>query len=197
MKQNNKGLFQTSWAVISLIMFLLFGTFIFIFYDQVIDEYWITPLDNISHNVVNELGIDSRFSDTLDSLKTAYDARFIPYDLIFLFLFALAFIGTNRAATRARKLGVFSFFGYIFLFSMAFLLVMYFIGQFTDYFIVEIFNPIFSDTVLDTPIINWFFNNINVVGFVWFLWLGLVNQFDIKKVVREKTRSVLEGGFQR
>lgn len=181
-------------------MVLLFGTFIFIFYDQIIDQYYITPLDNISRNVVTELNLDQNSFDpttTLDSLKSAYDARFIPYDLFFIAMFLIAFIGTSRAATRARKLGVFSFFGYIFLFSMAFLLVMFFVGQFTDYFLNNIFIPLFSDTTLDTPVINWFFNNLNVVGFIWFIWLGLLNQFDLKQIAREKTEAILEGGFQR
>lgn len=187
-------------SVLSLLLIIFMGIFLVIFYDQAVDDFLITPLSEISHSISANVGLGVGYEETLTTLDNSYSSRQIPFDLLFVLLFLMVFVGTTQAAMQTKKQGVFTFFGYIFLGSMLFLMSVFFIAQFTDYFVQNIFIPIFNDTILDTPIIFFFFENLKWIAFVMFLWLGLVNQFDLKDVVRSAGERIGlgdSGGLQR
>jgi hypothetical protein len=190
------SLLKVGVSVASLMLVLFMGMFLIVFYDQAIDEFLITPLGNISQTIGQESGLGIGYNETLVSLGTTYENRFIPFDIFFSVLFLIVVVAISRASINAKKQGVFSFFGYIFLGSMLFLLSMFFIAQFTDYFIINIYIPLFNDTVIDTPLMFFFFENVKWIAFVLFLWVGLLNQIDFK-IVRGKVSDLFEGGLQR
>ena len=195
--KHKKGIGRIALSITSIMMMLVIGIFMFIFLDQSVGQFLIEPLNSISVGIANEGQLGTGYNETLLTLKTSYDNRLIPYDFYFIFLFIIAFITTNFAAIQAKKQGTFSFFGYIFMLSMIFLFIMFFVTQFTDYFIENIFTPLFNDTTLDIPLITWFFRNISLIAFGWFMWLGLINQIDLKKNIKSGLSRVTEGGFRR
>lgn len=194
------GIVQNGFAIAMLSMFLLSGIFLFIFLDQITADYLIQPLDDISHQINSELNLGQANNDTLNALKQAYDERPISYDIYFMVILAIAVVSTSVSALEAKRTGYFTLFGYIFLFSIFFMGVMFFISQFTDYFITEFMIPLFSDESLDLSFTLHFFNNLNLYTFFWFLWLGFLGFIDIKDFVKRQTDRIegfTKGGFQR
>ena len=50
---NKKGsVFSIGFSLAMIVMTILGGIFLFIFLDQSVDEFLITPLDDVSHQIV-------------------------------------------------------------------------------------------------------------------------------------------------
>jgi hypothetical protein len=194
------SVFSIGFSIALFVMTILGGIFLFIFLDQSVDEFLITPLDTVSHQIVDDLSLSSQTNDTLNFLRTAYDDRPISYDIYFVVILLIAIVSTSFSAIQAKRIGYFSIFGYIFIFSMFFMLIMFFINQFTDYLIVNFMLPLFNDVNLDIPIILHFFSNLSIYTFLWFLWLGFLGFADFKDVARgvlDKGESLTRGSFRR
>jgi len=191
-----KQIYKIGMFVISIVLLLFMGMFLVIFYDQAVDQYLISEISNISHSIADNVGLGAGYSETLTSLDGSYSSRYIPFDVFFVLIFIMAFSLITKSSLEAKKQGVFSFFGYIFLGSMMFLMSMFFIAQFTEYFITNIYIPIFNDTIIDTPITFFFFTNVKWIAFALFLWCGMINQFDLKGIQRSVSDR-FSGGLQR
>lgn len=166
--------FVTIFGVV-LAMFM-FGL---IFIKEGGDQFIIQPLVNISQQISINTDVNQQTRDTLALLDTRYNQLVLPYDLIFLF-FLIFGIGTAFFASfKARKLPVTSFFGMLFAGSLVILLIISFVAQFTDWFLINFFDLLFSDLGLELPIMDYFFANMSWLLYILIMICLFINRLDV------------------
>jgi len=116
--------------------------------------------------------------DTIDQIQQDYDDFLIPYDIFFLLSFLVAFGSTVFISWQAQREGIFSFFGYIFIGSLLLLLITVFINDFNIWFQANLFDTVFADSNVSTPILDFYLSNMAIINLLWWLILVLVNNMD-------------------
>ncbi len=185
---NIKGNMMSIIAVVlmfSIVMFIfLFST---IGVHQIFNENIISPVvDNVA-----TLGVSNTTMTTVNEYKDFYSFDFINYDLFFLVFIVTVFGGTVFSAYRSTQLGMLSFFGYITIGTYIFFLALGFITSISDYMLTNFIYGLFDTATIEMPIIDFFVNNIQLISFIWFLVILLVNQFNLIGQMKESS----EGGF--
>lgn len=161
-----------------ILMMFMFGL---IFIKEGGDQFIIDPLEDIAIQVANNSGAPDETVQTLGVLQTAYDKLTMPYDLLF-FAFWMMAIGTTFVASfKARKLPITSFFGILFVGSLLLLLIISFVAQFTDWFILNFYDLLFSDLGIDTPIMAYFFSNMSWIVYLWIMVCVFINRIDVSE----------------
>jgi len=177
-------------TVIGVVLLFSLAIFIFLFstigLQQIFSENIIDPVSDGLTPLVSAGTVT-----TIDSYTAWYDTTWFEYDLFFLLFVIVAMAGTILSAYKERKMGWASFFGYITIGSYIFLLALSFITNLTDWLILNFYYNMFDLSGLDTPIIDFFIDNIHIISFVWFLVIILVNQFDLGTFLKRDS----EGGI--
>ena len=105
---------------------------------------------------------------------------------------ATFFVGVSvifESASKARKLGIFSFVGMLFIGAQIFLLSLFFVEQVLDWYFGECFATLFLNVSLDLPISLWLFDNMSIVAAIIFFVAILINQLDLRVVIGERGRA--------
>lgn len=179
---NNKGWFNLMFGILIfgvIVLVLMFGI---IFMKEAGDQYLGTPLKNIGENVLDNSNAPHEFSNTLDSIETNYNDLLLPYDIIFL-IFWIFFSGSVFIlAYQTSRLGIYHWVGMLFIGSLFFLLITGFVAQFTDWFITNFYNVLFSDVTLNTPIMDFYFSNMALINYLTFaicLFMNIIRKINI------------------
>jgi len=180
---NKKGNMQTIIGTI-----LLFSVVIFIFLFSTVGVKQIFS-ENIIAPTLSELSpqVSASTQTTISSWKDIFDLEWFDYDLFFLVFVLVAFSGTVLSAYKEKKLGWTSFFGYITIGSYVFLLALTFVTTISDWLMVNFYQNLFNLMLVDTPIIDFFIEQIHIISFIWFLVVIFVNQFDLGGFVKRNT----------
>ena len=179
MKLNKKGLNNLMFIIIIFGVIALITMFGLIFVKEVGDQYLSEPLTDISLEILNNTNSPSDFSTTINNAEIAYNNIVIPYDLLFLIIWIMVLGGVFVTAYKVKKMPVYSWLGMLFIGSMMFLLITGFIAQFTDWFLDSFYNNLFSDIDLNTPIMDFYFENMSLINFVTFAIALLLNRIDV------------------
>lgn len=184
MKKNKKAIGRLIVFAILFSMIILTFMFRLIFLKEGGDQFLIDPLTEVGIGILNTTGNDASV-DTLLTVKSVYDTEInVPYDLFFAIILILSVGFTFFSAFKARKLSAFSFYGMLFFGSFLILLAIGFIEQLTTWFLDNFYNVLFSDVGLDTPIMDWFFENMSLITYLWAMIIIVINRFDIKETTQ-------------
>ena len=164
----------TVFGVAALIM--MFGT---IFVKEAGDQYLGEPIKDIGLEILNNSKAPANFTTTVNNVDETYDDINIPYDILFLIFWILWTGSVFSMAYKVRKLGLYHWIGMVFIGSMFFLLILGFVAQFTDWFIENFYNVLFSDINLNTPIMDFYFEYMALINYITFAIALFLNRIDV------------------
>ena len=171
---NKKGI--TGFALYFIFFFAIFSVitmFSWVMIQQLGEEYVIDIVADTGRDISNtSISNPTPTVNTINTIQTDYNNFSLAYDLFFLFLWLLAISLSVQSVFKSQKQGIFSFFGFIFIGSIIILLLTSYLAAFTDWFMAEIFNRVFADVTLSTPIFNFYLSNLAIINFIW--WCLLV-----------------------
>lgn len=183
---NKKGFSMVIRGVIVISVILIFYMFGLIFIKEGGDQFIIQPLENISLQIAEATSVRNETVTTLNLLNTRYNqVANLPYDLLFFAFWMIALGTTFIFSYKSRKLPVGSFFGVLFIGSLVMLLIIGFVAQFTDWFILNFYDLLFSDLNIETPIMDYFFANLNWITYLWIMVCLFINRLDVTKEVSD------------
>lgn len=178
MKFNKKSL---SLAIKYII---IFGLMVFVFYmstifmHQVMYENLIEPVRD-SLLAAGQGTVTTEHLLILEEMSIPYSEDWLNYDLFFLLMFIGLFSGTLLIAAKTTKKSIWSFFGLISIGSMAILFIISLIEKVRIWLFENMIFQFIDTSSINTPIIDWFLNNLPMILFIWFLLVVLINQLDI------------------
>jgi len=176
---NKKGILKIMWIITIFGVIALFFMFGLIFVKEAGDQYLSEPLTNIALNVLNTTSAPSNFSNTITNIQTTYNGINLPYDLFFLIFWIIESGGVFYLAYKVKKYPIYSWIGLVFIGSMMFLLITGFVAQFTDWFIANFYDLLFSSLNLNTPIMDFYFNNMALINYLTFAIALFLNRIDV------------------
>lgn len=103
-------------------------------------------------------------------------------DYAFLSLIISLFIQSCIASGQARKLGVYSFFGFISIGNIILIFILTYAIHIRDWFLNEIVYNILTISI-ETQFFNWFFANSYYIAMVWYVILLFLNIVDFKSAI--------------
>jgi len=173
------------WFWILFLAFIGLTVFVALFNATLIREtfsdYIFEPLENTSSRFHNESLISSEMNTHIQSMPGNFRDFNYRVDLLFLLSILSTFISTCVVAYKTRKMNDISFLGYLFFGSEILLLLLSFVNQVIDYLFQEIYFKLFNTFQFEIPMLNYFFNNLSGICFIWFVILLIINKFDFKR----------------
>ena len=198
MNRNKKGSVVGTFGKIIILFNIITWLFLFIFqlYTDIGDDYIILEAYNATLGAIDdgEINVSPEMVTFLENTQTEYYETDIPIDLFFLGFFVNMVIVTSYTAFISRKKSIYTFMGAITWGTMIFLFILTFIDQITAWLFENAYFNLFNLDRGGTPIAFWFIENNNAIAFFWFIWLLVINQFDLEWVMGKLK---VEGGFQR
>ncbi len=156
---------------------------------QAIGEYGIDIAVDVGTNISNDFNLTSSTVTNMQQLQTDYNDFDFPFDLYILALFIMGIGSIFESAARAKKMGIFSFVGMLFIGAQLFLLGLFFVEQVLDWYFLEFFATLFINVSLDLPITTWIFENVSMIASFLFFSAILINQLDIRVVLGQSGRA--------
>jgi len=179
MKMNKKGISMFIYAFFAFSFVALIYIFSTVLIYETGKDYIVGETANVGRDIFTNITPSTQSVSNIDDLQAEYNSFIFPYDLFFLVFWISTFSLTLQAAYRAKKEGVFSFFGSIFVGSLIMLLITSYISQVTTWFMDNLFNPVFSDSAVSIPIITFYFANMALINIIWWALLILINVLDL------------------
>jgi len=176
---NNKGIINLLWIITIFGVVALIFMFGLIFIKEAGDQFLGTPLTNTALSVLNNSPAPQNFSNSINTIQSTYDGIDLPYDLFFLIFWILESGGVFYLAYKVKKASIYSWIGMVFIGSMMFLLITGFVAQFTDWFIANFYDLLFSGINLSTPIMDFYFENMALINYLTFAIALFLNRIDV------------------
>jgi hypothetical protein len=179
MKRNKRGFATNSMVVVLLFMFVaVVAIGITAILQETATDFLFKPVVEQSQNMYD----DGQISNQINEHSITIFNRWLEFDwkpdLFFFASLLFSIVTTIRFAIKSRKLGWWSFSGYVTIGSMGFLFVSSIMINITQQFYDLIFNQMLESWTLSTPIFNWFMVNSGWFTFLWFVVLLLINQIE-------------------
>lgn len=181
--------FDVGFRIFSVFFLLASALTAMIVIYEGIGEFGIDVAVDIGTNISNSFGANNQTIVNMEQFQTDYNDFSFPYDLYILALFIIGISGIFEMANQAKKLGIFSFFGMLFIGAQLFLLSLFFVEQVLDWYFGEFFATLFVNVSLDLPISLWIFDNVSVVAAIIFFAALLINQLDLKTAFGQRGRA--------
>lgn len=163
-------------TIVSAIM-----TFFLLALPLILHDYALQQGVSVNQDLVN-LGVSSAASQTAIENLTDNFLSFLDYvDYFFIFFIVSLFIESLFAASQAKRLGIYTFFGFLTIGNLLLIFALTFAVEISNWFINNITNNIIL-IAIETPFMDWFFNYNIYIGTIWFGLILLVNIFDIKSI---------------
>ena len=177
--KNKKGYFGIS--LVGFFFALMVVTAILFFFltalPVILHTYGIEQAVSINENLVTQ-GVSSATSqNNIIALADRYKTIYLIADYMFIFFIVSAFIQSIISATRAKREGIFSFFGLITLGNVMLVFLLTLAVRISDWILNEIVYNILLIS-FDTPFTNWFFEYSIFVALFWYTTLLVVNFID-------------------
>ena len=178
-------------AIGSIVLIGFFG-FIYLFVGNVMfdagDAYILNYTTNATLAAADELNLSNATKTLITDQYISYQNTQFPADELFLSVILILYISHLTAAFKARKLGVYSFFG---LFTIGLGLIMLFLTIFEQvrvWLFEQFITNLFGLQALSTPWIDAFFGNFLFIGFIWIVTILIANQLDVEILNRNVGR---------
>jgi hypothetical protein len=178
---NKKGFSNLALLILAFALAVTIYFFSAIFLYEAGGQYLISPVSEIGQGIISDTTIDSvntTVSATILEVENGYLNFNFPFDLFFLFTWLLAIVGTITLSFKANKEGIFEFFGWLFMGTLILLLITSYVSDFVAWFLVEIFDAVFTTSLISMPIFTYYLTNLGLINFVWWLSLVLINIID-------------------
>lgn len=156
-------------------------TFFLLALPLIVHDYGLQQGVDLNQDLVN-LGVSSSASQTNIEAIADNFLSFLNYvDYFFLFFIVSLFIESLIASKNAKRLGIYSFFGFLTLGNIILIFILTFAVEINNWFINNITDNIIL-IAIDTPFMDWFFNYNMYIGVIWYSVLLLINIFDLKSL---------------
>lgn len=182
--KNKKAIFGIS--LIGFFFALMVVTAILFFFltalPVILHTYGIEQMVSINEDMVTD-GISSASSQVnVLEIAESYKNIYLIADYMFILFIVSAFIQSVISATRAKREGIFSFFGLITLGNVIMVFLLTLAVRISDWILNEI---IYNIVVIsfDTPFTDWFFNYSIFVALFWYTTLLVVNFIDFRGIL--------------
>ena len=182
--KNKKGSFGIS--LVGFFFALMVVTAILFFFltalPVILHTYGIEQAVSINEGLVTQ-GVSSVASqNSINNLADDYKTIYLIADYMFMFFIISAFIQSIVSATRAKREGIFSFFGLITIGNVLLVFLLTLATKISDWILNEIVYNILLIS-FDTPFTNWFFEYSIFVALFWYTVLLVVNFIDFKSIL--------------
>lgn len=180
---NKKGnMFGLWFSIVVFNIFIVVAfTFLIGFNNIALDEI-ITPIHTTTSAVASNttsLAIQTHIDDSYQ----AYQDNTIPWDLVMFGLMINFYFGLIYSAIRSKKESSFTVFSMLTFGSIFLLLLISVSVDVQTWFLNELYIDVFEDLSVNTPIMDWLFQNMGMVSFIMAMLVLLVNQFDRLKTL--------------
>jgi len=179
LRNNKKGFIKIMMLIIlGFILFSVIAIGLAGMIKEVGEDYMLKPAVDIGQDFYEEGQISNEINENVKyTYQTWLDFDWNP-DLFFLAMLITAISLTIFAAIKSRKMGWWSFSGYITIGSMGFLFLASIVINITQQFYDLFFNQLLERWTYSTPIFSWFMTNAGWFTFLWFVALILINQIE-------------------
>jgi len=193
---NKKGQISNFYNIIALIMIFSIVIFLFLFMTvgmkQIFSDNILEPTINATLAGTTSL-IDNNTVSQVNNLKTTYDSNWFNYDLFFIILVLIFISEIFYTASQTSIDNIFTFFGLITIGNMIFLFLLTFIGVIRDWLILNLYTNFFELSSVNTPIIDYFIANINILSFSLFIICIAIATLNWRNIF-EKVSRISEDG---
>lgn len=191
---NNKAITN----LFGIILFFMIGFTITFFVALFLHDIGRTEvLDNVDNFITeyeSSQPLSSAMSAYIHAQPDEYSALTIPYDLFFLATFIFFFITSLYSAYKTQEAGWFSFFGGLTLLLVIFLFVGTFATTLTNWITQTLIEDFIGFSLNNTPIIQYYYDNLGIINFIWALLLIFVNKLNFNFSRQSEDISTIEGG---
>lgn len=198
---NKKGITKLFGVSLAFMIVTVIAFFAVVFVQEIGHDNILIPLANISNQSAGTLGLSSTMQDYIQEQPDNFNAVIVPYDLYFLLSFLATFISSVIVSYKSREESFMSFFGLITIGMMIFLFVLGFMQTVQDWIITNLIEGFLEFDLITTPIINWYFDNVEIINFAWAAILIIINKinFSFRRETDNFDDVVAEdlGGFER
>jgi len=187
---NNKSQISQFWLIIGVIAAFSIIIFFFLFFTvglkQIIGENLIQPTMNYTLNATSNM-INTETINTVNNMESMWNTDFMNFDLYFILIFLIFVIELFYSASKVSIDNIFSFFGIITVGNLLFLGILTFVGQIREWLILNLYTNLFDLSTVNTPIIDIFLKNANIISFILFLCCILIAALDWQQVKEKLT----------
>lgn len=181
-----------------IVLFFMIGFTITFFIAVFLHDIGRTEvLDNVDSFITtyeSSQPLSSEMSTFIHNQPAVYSALTIPYDLFFLVIFLFFFVSSVFTAYKTQETGWFSFFGGITLMLVVFLFISTFATTLTDWIINTLIVDFVGFDMGNTPIIQYYYDNLGLINFIWALIILFVNKMSFSFKRDQEDISTIEGG---
>jgi len=175
---NKKGnIFKLWFFVVLFNVFLALGFTLLVGFNNLATTEIVAPI----HDAVSDIAVDRtsvEIQNHIDKAFTDYQENALPWDLIIFGLAINFYFFIIYSAIQTKKENPFIVFSML-TFGSIFLLLLISISMDVQAWILnEIYTPVFEDMAVDTPIMDWTFQNMGMIAFILAISIVLINQFD-------------------
>ena len=190
MKSDKKAgvVFGISYLVLAFMLLITTSFFYAIFLYQIGGDEIIDPTTNLTLEAGSNANISSEMNTAILGYQQSYRDNEPAWDVFFIVTFIIFFISSLIISMLSKKESALGFFSLVTIGMMIFLLVFTFIDQITTYLFDNLIVGMLEFDLSQTPFINFYYANIQLVSFFWVLLIFIVNQFDIDVLARQKGR---------
>jgi len=150
-------------------------------------ELALEPVRDIGINILNSSGNVSNATVTrLNNVVLERENQVGVYDLLFLVFMISIFIESLIGAIKTKRMGWFSFFGFITVGNLIFGLIVYFAIQIRGWILNEIFYNVITESFTSTWF-DYFVNNTWWLLFVWYLLIIVLSFIDVSTILSKIT----------
>lgn len=180
-------MFNIGFLLILSFIIVVFGIFMYIFTYEVIGEYGITIMKNVSNDLHNQ----GLFSDEINTYineryNNYYSLNILP-DLLSLFLLVSFYLYALTVAITSKKQRNLEFFGNLTVLNMLLLLIMSIISQVLKWFWNEFFEGVLYNLNYSTTTIEFIVNHSSEIFFFMFVSLVLINKLEFFGRAKKET----------
>jgi hypothetical protein len=156
-------------------------------------------IDTVAYEVEDKLVISDSMKAEIHNYPVEYSALNIPYDLFFLATFLMFFISSLSFAYMSRATGWFSFFGALTMVLIIFLFITTFTTAIVDWLIIELIINFVGFDLGNTPLIQFYYDNLGIINFIWALLIIMVNKLDFTNRRNEDINdsTLMAGDYER
>ncbi len=180
---NKKGSMLNLWFLIVMFnIFIAVSFTILVGFSNLATSEIVEPIHDITKDIAN--GRTSvEIQNHIDSSFESYKDNIFPWDLIIFALMINFYFFLIFSAIQQKGENPFILFSLLTFGSIFFLLLISISVDVQEWVIGEIYQDVFETSVIDTPLMDYVFQNMGMISFIMALVLVVINQFDKLKTM--------------
>jgi len=176
--KNKKTIFNLGFLLILGIVITVVGVFMYAFIYEVIGQYGITTIYNVSNDLYNQSMFSSDINNYISDKYVKYYSLNIVPDYITIFLLGSFYLYALAVAIVSRKQRNVEFFSNLTIINMVLLLIMSIISQVLTWFWKEFFIDVMYNLHYSVSITEFVINYSSEIFFFMFISLIFINKIE-------------------